>query len=43
MRRRAHCFHRSAIRSSMYIVQDVVVIAALVYGAYNIDSSLAKL
>lgn len=35
-----HCFHRSALRSSLYIVQDVTVIAALVYGALHIDSSL---
>lgn len=38
----AHCFHRSAIRSSLYIVQDVVAIAALVYGAYHIDSFLGR-
>jgi len=38
----AHCFHRSAFRSSLYIVQDVTVIAACVYAALHIDSFLAK-
>ena len=39
----AHCFHRSALRSSLYIVQDVAAIGALVYGLYHIDSFLARL
>jgi len=38
----AHCFHRSALRSSLYVVQDVVAIAALVYGAFHIDSFLSR-
>jgi len=38
----AHCFHRSAIRSSLYIVQDVAAIALLVYAAFHIDSFLAR-
>ncbi|ORX40112.1 putative delta-12 fatty acid desaturase [Kockovaella imperatae] len=38
----AHCFKRSAIRSSLYIVQDAIAIAALVYGAYHIDSFLGR-
>lgn len=38
----AHCFHRSAIRSSLYIVQDVIAIALLAYGAFHIDSFLAR-
>ncbi|WVN85013.1 uncharacterized protein L203_100154 [Cryptococcus depauperatus CBS 7841] len=36
----AHCYKRSMLRSSMYIVQDVIVIAALVFGASHIDSFL---
>ena len=39
----AHCFHRSALRSSLYIVQDFAAIGALVYGVYHIDSFLARL
>lgn len=27
----AHCFERSALRSSLYIVQDVAIISGLVY------------
>ncbi|WVQ73190.1 hypothetical protein IAR50_002755 [Cryptococcus sp. DSM 104548] len=38
----AHCFKRSAFRSSLYIVQDVAVISALVYGAFHIDSFLSR-
>ncbi|WVQ82984.1 hypothetical protein IAT38_005122 [Cryptococcus sp. DSM 104549] len=38
----AHCFHRSAIKSSQYVVQDVVAIAGLVYGAYHIESFLDR-
>lgn len=39
----AHCFHRSAFRSSLYIVQDVVALSILVWGSYQIDPTLAKL
>lgn len=39
----AHCYKRSALRSSLYVVQDAVVIAALVYGAFHIDSFLGRL
>lgn len=38
----AHCFHRSAIRSSLYVAQDFALIAAFVYLAYQIDPFLAK-
>ncbi|ODN81705.1 hypothetical protein L202_02099 [Cryptococcus amylolentus CBS 6039] len=38
----AHCFKRSAFWSSLYIVQDVAVISALVYGAFHIDSFLSR-
>ncbi|ORY28494.1 putative delta-12 fatty acid desaturase [Naematelia encephala] len=38
----AHCFQRSALRSSLYIVQDAAVIAACVYGIYHVDSFLAR-
>ncbi|KAK8858544.1 hypothetical protein IAR55_002773 [Kwoniella newhampshirensis] len=38
----AHCFHRSALKSSQYVVQDVVALAALVYGAYHIESFLDR-
>ncbi|ODO05252.1 omega-6 fatty acid desaturase (delta-12 desaturase) [Cryptococcus wingfieldii CBS 7118] len=38
----AHCFKRSAFRSSLYILQDVAVITALVYGAFHIDSFLSR-
>jgi omega-6 fatty acid desaturase (delta-12 desaturase) len=33
----AHCFHRSALRSSLYIVQDVIAIAALSYGYFHVQ------
>lgn len=39
----AHCYKRSALRSSLYVVQDAVIIAALVYGAFHIDSFLGRL
>ncbi|EIW66753.1 hypothetical protein TREMEDRAFT_45585 [Tremella mesenterica DSM 1558] len=39
----AHCFHRSALRSSLYIVQDFTLLAGLVYGAYHITPTLDKL
>ncbi|WWC70787.1 uncharacterized protein I206_104739 [Kwoniella pini CBS 10737] len=38
----AHCFHRSAIHSSLYVVQDFVLLGLLAYGAYSIDPFLAK-
>ncbi|OWZ47101.1 omega-6 fatty acid desaturase (delta-12 desaturase) [Cryptococcus neoformans c45] len=38
----AHCYKRSALRSSLYVVQDAVIIAALVYGAFHIDSFLGR-
>lgn len=38
----AHCFHRSALRSSVYVLQDVVVIGALVYAYFHIDSFLSR-
>jgi omega-6 fatty acid desaturase (delta-12 desaturase) len=39
----AHCYHRSALRSSTYVVRDVVAISILVYGAYHIESFLSRL
>lgn len=38
----AHCFKRSALRSSLYIVQDVVAIGIFAYLAFQIDDFLAK-
>ncbi|TXT13533.1 hypothetical protein VHUM_00900 [Vanrija humicola] len=38
----AHCFKRSAFKSSLYVVQDVAALAVLVYGAYHIDSFLSR-
>ncbi|GAA5868528.1 hypothetical protein JCM8547_003175 [Rhodosporidiobolus lusitaniae] len=38
----AHCFERSALRSSVYVVVDFAVIAALGYAASFIDSSFGK-
>ncbi|KAK1925686.1 putative delta-12 fatty acid desaturase [Papiliotrema laurentii] len=38
----AHCYKRSALRSSLYIVQDAILIGALVYAAYHIDSFLGR-
>ncbi|WVQ65742.1 uncharacterized protein L199_003920 [Kwoniella botswanensis] len=38
----AHCFHRSALRSSLYVVQDFVALGLLAYGAFHIDPFLAK-
>ena len=40
---RAHCFHRSTFRSSLYIVQDFIVIGASMYCAYHIDPFLQQL
>lgn len=39
----AHCYKRSAFKSSLYVAQDFVLLAALVYGAYHIDSFLSRL
>lgn len=38
----AHCYHRSALKSSTYVLRDVVAISFLVYGAYHIDSFLSR-
>ncbi|WVR06310.1 hypothetical protein IAU60_003340 [Kwoniella sp. DSM 27419] len=38
----AHCFHRSALHSSLYVVQDFIALGALVYGAYHIESFLGR-
>lgn len=38
----AHCFHRSALRSSTYVLQDVVVIGACVWAIYHVDDFLGK-
>jgi len=38
----AHCFHRSAIRSSLYIVQDLTAIGVCAYLALNMDSFLSR-
>jgi len=38
----AHCFKRSALRSSVYIVQDLIAIAVCVYAALNIETVLDK-
>lgn len=38
----AHCYKRSALRSSLYVVQDLALMGALVYLAYQIDPFLAK-
>jgi omega-6 fatty acid desaturase (delta-12 desaturase) len=39
----AHCFHRSAIRSSLYIVQDVIALGLLAWASFHVDSTVAKL
>lgn len=41
--RRAHCYKRSAFKSSLYVVQDVILLGALIYGAYHIESFLGRL
>ncbi|KAI5475100.1 hypothetical protein MNV49_001924 [Pseudohyphozyma bogoriensis] len=33
----AHCYERSALRSSLYVIQDAVLVSALVYAATFID------
>ncbi|WVQ96718.1 hypothetical protein IAU59_003825 [Kwoniella sp. CBS 9459] len=38
----AHCFHRSALHSSLYVVQDFIALGALAYGAYHIESFLSR-
>jgi omega-6 fatty acid desaturase (delta-12 desaturase) len=38
----AHCFHRSALRSSLYVIQDFVLLGIFAYLAYQIDPFLAK-
>lgn len=38
----AHCYKRSALRSSLYVLQDATAIAILVYCAFHIDSFLEK-
>lgn len=38
----AHCYKRSALRSTLYVVQDCVMIGAMVYGAYHIESFLSR-
>jgi len=38
----AHCYHRSALKSSTYVARDVIAISFLVYGAYHIDSFLSR-
>lgn len=37
----AHCFERSALRSSVYLVQDVVAIGLLAWGAAHIEEAIA--
>ncbi len=39
----AHCYKRSAFKSSLYVLQDFVLLAGLVYGAYHIDSFPGRL
>lgn len=38
----AHCYKRSAFKSSLYVVQDVILLGALIYGAYHIESFLGR-
>ena len=38
----AHCFHRSVVKSSLYVIQDCTIIAGLVYGYFHIDSLLSR-
>ncbi|KAJ9126297.1 hypothetical protein QFC24_002029 [Naganishia onofrii] len=38
----AHCFHRSAFRSSLYIVQDVIALGILAWASFQVDSTVAK-
>lgn len=37
----AHCFHRSALRSSLYIVQDCAAIAALAWAYFHVQDVVA--
>jgi omega-6 fatty acid desaturase (delta-12 desaturase) len=37
----AHCFERSALRSSVTIVQDVIALAVLAYGAAHIEEIIS--
>ncbi|GHJ89740.1 hypothetical protein NliqN6_6142 [Naganishia liquefaciens] len=39
----AHCFHRSAIRSSLYIVQDVIALGLLAWAHFHVDQTVASL
>ncbi|UZJ51235.1 hypothetical protein CBS101457_000555 [Exobasidium rhododendri] len=39
----AHCFERSALKSSVYVVLDFAVVAALAYAASFIDPTLGSL
>lgn len=38
----AECFERSAFKSSLFVVQDFVLIAAFMYGASHIDANLGS-
>ncbi|KAJ9118174.1 hypothetical protein QFC22_004078 [Naganishia vaughanmartiniae] len=38
----AHCFHRSAFRSSLYIVQDFIALGLLAWASFQVDSTVAK-
>jgi omega-6 fatty acid desaturase (delta-12 desaturase) len=38
----AHCFHRSAFRSSLYIVQDVIALGLLAWAHFHVDSTVAS-
>lgn len=38
-----HCFERSALRSSTYIIRDAAAIGILVYAALHIESALNQL
>lgn len=37
----AHCFHRSAFRSSLYIVQDFIAIGLLAYAYFHVQDVVA--
>jgi omega-6 fatty acid desaturase (delta-12 desaturase) len=39
----AHCYERSAIKSSQYIVQDFIAIGCLVWASFKTDPFLASL
>lgn len=39
----AHCYERSALRSSVYIVQDVIAIGLLSWASYQVDPTLNRL